>query len=90
LNGSKTVFAPWLPGSTFSQVTSDTVGLRSLLAESGRRSDRRSSCGEIFEDPTYTAELAQREILVPLGNFEGELDQKKGDIPSRTTTFNLG
>lgn len=44
-------------------VTSDTVGLRSLLAESGRRSDRRSSCGEIFEDPTYTAELAQREIL---------------------------
>ena len=57
------------------------MGLRSLLADvSGRRSDRRSSCGEIFEDPTYTAELAQREILVPLGNFQGELDQKKGEI----------
>lgn len=38
-------------------VTSDTVGLRSLLA-----GGRSSSC-EIFEDPTYTAELAQREIL---------------------------
>eukprot|EP00435_Cladocopium_sp_Y103_P003377 s2576_g1.t1 len=47
-------------------VTSDlTVGLRSLLADApvGRRDRRSSSCGEIFEDPTYTAELAQREIL---------------------------
>ena len=59
-----------------SQVTSDSVGLRSLLADAGRRG--RSSCGEIFEDPTYTAELAQREILVPLeplGKFGGELGQ---------------
>lgn len=82
-----------LPGSTFSQVTSDSVCLRSLLADaSGRRSDRRSSCGEIFEDPTYTAELAQREILVPLGNFQGELEQKKGGKISQVekNILNLG
>lgn len=37
-----------------------TGGLRSMLADANRR---RSSSGDVFEDPTCTAELAQREIL---------------------------
>ena len=46
------------------QVTGElTSGLRSLLETASH--PRRSSC-EMFEDPTYTAELAQREILAPL------------------------